>query len=87
MANTPVCINLCLILNMNYSDVLFLIYMHDGLEFLKKQNYMCACAHATAHIEVIGQPMGVLSPSTMWVPEIKFSLQAQWQVPLPREPA
>lgn len=35
---------------------------------------MCAGAHATAHVEVIGQPMGILSPSTMWVPEIKFSL-------------
>lgn len=35
---------------------------------------MCAGAHATAHVEVIGQPMGVLSPSTMWVQEIKFSL-------------
>lgn len=35
---------------------------------------MCAGAHATAHVEVIGQSLGVLSPSTMWVPEIKFSL-------------
>lgn len=48
---------------------------------------MCACAYTTAHIEDIGQPMGSSHLLPCRSQRSNLAYQAQWQVPLLREPA